>query len=163
MDKKGQGSLYGKLSFLGFRTGENPKEGFDLLDFVWGVTPGELSNSEVMGVYLDPFSLKVEKVVLKTGEEVMTAGCTLNYSGIAANHTSHIYHVRAEVYGRGNCDFGLIYDHETEKLHFIERSDIDIKESEGLQHATIEKLILSYDVVKFEGSPQEYIEFMKTR
>lgn len=163
MDKKGQGSLYGKLSCFVFSAGENAKEGFDLLDFVWGRTPGELSNSEIPGVYLDPFSLKVERVELKTGEEIMGAGCTINYSGVAEDHRSHVYHVRAEVYGKGHCHFGLIYDHETEKLHFLERGDVDVKENETLQRATIEKLILSYDVVKFEGSPQEYIEFMKTR
>lgn len=163
MDKKGQGSLYGKVICTGFNIDKTTEEGFDLLSLVWGRTPGELSNSEIPGVYLEPFSLKVERVELKMAEEIIGAGCTVNYSGIAEDHKSHVYHVRAETYGRGHCHFGLIYNHETEKLHFIERSDIDIKESEGLQHATIEKLILSYDVVKFEGSPQEYIEFMKTR
>lgn len=163
MDKKGQGSLYGKIICACFNYDKTPEEGFDLLSFVWDKTPGELSNSEVMGVYLDPFSLKVERVELKIGEETMTAGCTVNYSGVAEDHRSHVYHILAGIYGKGQCCFGLIYDHETEKLHFLKSSDADAKENDGLQRATIEKLILSYDVVKFEGGPQEYIEFMKTR
>ena len=163
MDKKGQGSLYGKVAYAGFYINKTPEEGFDLLSLVWGRTPGELSNSEIPGVYLEPFSLKVERVELKIGEEVISAGCTLNYSGIAEDHKSHVYHVRSEIHGKGHCHFGLIYNHETEKLHFLERNDVDISDSEVLQRATIDKLILSYDVVKFEGSPQEYIEFMKTR
>lgn len=154
--------LYGRSQYLTFKVDEDiDDKGIDLLESVWKRTTNELTNTETDGIYLDPFSLQILEVEVVFSGSHYQGTCVVNYSGIASDYKKHLYHVRVDINKRGSCYAALIYDHEKERLFFVNRDDGN-HDDPNQDLGSVTKVMVSYDTVSFNGAPQEYIEYLKS-